>query len=320
MIDVVAFGELLIDFTCVNTDIDGYPTMTAHPGGAPANFLAALTQYGVKTAMLGKVGTDAFGKLLTGTLQQAGIETRGLVAADDVFTTLAFVTLDEHGDREFSFSRKPGADTCVTFEELDLSLIDEAKVFHFGTLSLTDNPSRATTYQAVKYAKSKGRLITFDPNLRKPLWADMADAKAQMLWGLEQADVVKISDEEVKFLFDLAPDSGAEKIMNDYGVKLVFVTCGADGCWFQSKNACGHVYGLSNLCVTDTTGAGDIFGGAAVAQVLQISKAPEDLVADELSSIVKFACAAAGLSTTKPGGISSVPPIDQVRELLEGMT
>lgn len=148
----------------------------------------------------------------------------------------------------------------------------------------------------------------------------MADAKAQMLWGLEQADVVKISDEEVKFLFDLAPDSGAEKIMNDYGVKLVFVTCGADGCWFQNKNACGHVYGLSNLCVTDTTGAGDIFGGAAVAQVLQISKAPEDLVADELSSIVKFACAAAGLSTTKPGGISSVPPIDQVREILEGMT
>ena len=146
MIDVVAFGELLIDFTCVNTDMDGYPTMTAHPGGAPANFLAALTQYGVKTAMLGKVGTDAFGKLLTRTLQQAGIETRGLVAADDVFTTLAFVTLDEHGDREFSFSRKPGADTCVTFEELDLSLIDEAKVFHFGTLSLTDNPSRATTY------------------------------------------------------------------------------------------------------------------------------------------------------------------------------
>lgn len=320
MIDVVAFGELLIDFTCVNTDMDGYPTMTAHPGGAPANFLAALTQYGVKTAMLGKVGTDAFGKLLTGTLQQAGIEARGLVAADDVFTTLAFVTLDEHGDREFSFSRKPGADTCVTFEELDLSLIDEAKVFHFGTLSLTDNPSRATTCQAVKYAKSKGRLITFDPNLRKPLWADMADAKAQMLWGLEQADVVKISDEEVKFLFDLAPDSGAEKIMNDYGVKLVFVTCGADGCWFQNKNACGHVYGLSNLCVTDTTGAGDIFGGAAVAQVLQISKAPEDLVADELSSIVKFACAATGLSTTKPGGISSVPPIDQVRELLEGMT
>ena len=142
-----------------------------------------------------------------------------------MFTTLAFVTLDEHGDREFSFSRKPGADTCVTFEELDLSLIDEAKVFHFGTLSLTDNPSRATTYQAVKYAKSKGRLITFDPNLRKPLWADMADAKAQMLWGLEQADVVKISDEEVKFLFDLAPDSGAEKIMNDYSVLcLVFDT------------------------------------------------------------------------------------------------
>ena len=145
MLDVVALGELLIDFATLSVDESGYPTMAAHPGGAPANFLAALTKFGAKTALLGKVGTDAFGKMLTGTLQKAGIETKGLVDDDNQFTTLAFVTFDDHGDREFSFSRKPGADTCLTFEELNLSLIDEAKVFHFGSLSLTDEPARSAT-------------------------------------------------------------------------------------------------------------------------------------------------------------------------------
>ena len=173
MMDVVALGELLIDFTCQSVDADGYPTMAAHPGGAPANFLAALSQFGAKTALLGKVGADAFGKLLTATLAKAGIETRGLIATDQVFTTLAFVTLDDTGNREFSFSRKPGADTCIAFEELDLSLIDEATVFHFGTLSLTDEPARSATCQAVDYAKKAGKLITYDPNLRKPLWTDL---------------------------------------------------------------------------------------------------------------------------------------------------
>ena len=182
MIDVVALGELLIDFATVNTDGDGYPSMAAHPGGAPANFLAALTKYGRSTALLGKVGDDTFGKLLTGTLRKAGIETRGLVATDDVFTTLAFVTFDDSGDREFAFSRKPGADTNISFEELDLTLIDEAKVFHFGTLSLTHDPARTATYKAVAYAKQQGKLITYDPNLRKPLWNDMDECKRQLIW------------------------------------------------------------------------------------------------------------------------------------------
>ena len=152
MYDVAALGELLIDFTCRSVDEDGYPTMAAHPGGAPANFLAALSKYGARTAMLGKVGTDTFGKLLTDTLRKVGIETKGLVASDEFFTTLAFVTLDENGDREFAFARKPGADTQLRFDELDLSIIDEARVFHFGTLSLTDEPARSTTYRAVEYA------------------------------------------------------------------------------------------------------------------------------------------------------------------------
>lgn len=229
-----------------------------------------------------------------------------------MFTTLAFVTLDEHGDREFAFSRKPGADTQLRFSELELPLIDDAKAFHFGTLSLTDEPARATTYRAVAYAKERGKLITFDPNLRKPLWKDLDTAKEQMLWGLSQTDVVKISDEEIEFLFGLNPQEGARKILNDYGVKLVFATCGADGCWFENQNACGHLDSLKGIKVVDTTGAGDIFGGSAVRKVLQIGKRPEELTEAELCETVRFACAAAGLSTTRPGGISSVPEEEEV--------
>ena len=316
MIDVVALGELLIDFATISADGEGYPTMAAHPGGAPANFLAALTKFGAKTALLGKVGTDTFGKLLTATLQKAGIETRGLIAADDVFTTLAFVTFDDQGDREFAFSRKPGADTCIAFEELDLTLIDEAKIFHFGTLSLTDEPARTATQKAVAYAKRKGKLITYDPNLRKPLWGDLEEAKRQLIWGLTQADVVKISDEEVEFLFGLGVEDGAKYILDNFGVKLVFVTCGAEGCFFKNAVAEGKVPSLSGIKVIDTTGAGDIFGGSAVWKLLQLSKAPETLNADELTEVVRFACTSAGLSTTRSGGISSVP---DMREVLERM-
>ena len=312
MLDVVALGELLIDFTCVSTDADGYPTMAAHPGGAPANFLAALTKFGAKTAMMGKVGTDAFGKLLLGTLNQAGISTDGMIVTDDVFTTLAFVTLDETGNREFSFSRKPGADTCITFEELNLKLIDEAKVFHFGTLSLTDEPARSATYKVVDYAKAAGKLVTYDPNLRKPLWKDLEDAKKQLIWGLTKADVVKISDEEVEFLFGLGVEEGADYILKNFDVKLVFVTCGADGCYFKNAVASGKVPSLSGIKVIDTTGAGDIFGGSAVWKLLQLGKAPETLNAEELTDAVTFACTSAGLSTTKPGGISSVHDYETV--------
>ncbi|MBQ3574238.1 MAG: carbohydrate kinase, partial [Clostridia bacterium] len=264
MIDVVALGELLIDFTMQSVDADGYPTMAAHPGGAPANFLAALAKFGKKTALLGKVGADKFGKLLKGTLEAADINTDGLIVSDDVFTTLAFVTLDEGGNREFSFARKPGADMYINFEELNLSIIDDAKVFHFGTLSLTDEPARTTTQKAVAYAKEKGKLITYDPNLRKPLWKDLETAKEQMIWGLHQADVVKISDEEVEFLFGLGVEEGAEYILKNFGVKLVFVTCGPDGCYYKNAIAAGKVPSLRNIEVKDTTGAGDIFGGSAV--------------------------------------------------------
>lgn len=305
-IEVVALGELLIDFACVSTDSDGYPTMAAHPGGAPANFLAALTKYGKHTALLGKVGQDSFGKLLLGTLDKAGIETAGIVQDPDTFTTLAFVTIDETGNREFSFARKPGADTQIRFDELNLSLIDNAKVFHFGTLSLTDEPARSATYQAVAYAKSQGKLITYDPNLRKPLWHSLEEAKKQLLWGLAQADVVKISDEEVAFLWGCTPEEGADKLLQEFGVSLAMVTLGPKGAYLKNRN--GSCYVTSpKVSPIDTTGAGDIFGGSAVSRLLNLGVAPQELTVSQMEAIGTFASTAASLSTEHSGGIPSIP-------------
>ena len=311
MLDVVALGELLIDFAAKSTDEAGYPTLAANPGGAPGNFLAALNAYGKKTAFLGKVGNDTFGHLLLKTLNGAGIETKGIVVDDSVFTTLAFVTFDESGDRSFSFARKPGADTQLTWEEIDKSLIDDAKVFHFGTLSLTDEPVRSATRKAVAYAKERGKLITCDPNLRKPLWPGEDAAREQMLWSLHQADVVKISDNEVEFLWDCTPEEGADKLLDEFGVSLAMVTLGPDGCLLKTKNAafraaCPRVHPI------DTTGAGDIFGGSAVARLLELEKPIPELTEADLAYIGSFAAAAASLSTESSGGIPSIPQKDAV--------
>lgn len=312
---VTALGELLIDFASLSSDESGYPTIKANPGGAPCNFLAALSAYGVKTAFFGKVGDDAFGELLINTLKGSGIETRGIIRDPDFFTTLAFVTFDNNGDRSFSFARKPGADTQIRFEELDLSLIDEAEVFHFGTLSLTDEPARTATRQAVEYARSRGKLISFDPNLRKPLWKSEDDAKAQMLWGLKRADIVKISDEEAEFLWGCDFTAAAEKLINDFGVSLAMVTLGPDGCYLKNKTASVRVK-TPKVCPVDTTGAGDIFGGSAVARLLEINKSPSLLCEDELSHIAEYAVAAASISTEKRGGIPSIPDRKTVNEKL----
>jgi len=311
MIDVAALGEVLIDFASRDTDANGYPLMQALPGGAPANFLAALTKYGKQAAFLGKVGDDAFGHLLVGTMKDAGIETRGIVIDPTVFTTLAFVTFDASGDRSFSFARKPGADTRLTWGEVDKSLIDEAKVFHFGTLSLTDEPVRTTTQKCVAYAKEAGKLITCDPNLRKPLWRSEKEAREQMLWSLHQADVVKISDDEVDFLWSCTPEEGADKLLKEFGVSLAMVTLGPKGCLLKTENAACQVSG-PKVSPVDTTGAGDIFGGSAVYRLLELNKAFAELTQEDLRYIGAFASTAASLSTEAPGGIPSIPQKDAV--------
>ncbi len=318
MYDVTAIGELLIDFACKSTDEAGYPTLAANPGGAPGNLLAALNAYGCKTAFLGKVGEDAFGRLLLGTLSQAGIETKGIVSDPNYFTTLAFVTLDETGNRTFSFARKPGADTQLSFEELDLTLIDDCRDFHFGTLSLTDEPMRSATRQAVAYARRQGKLISFDPNLRKPLWRDLEEAKRQILWGLAQSDIVKLSDEEGDFLWGCAPEAGAEKLHLEYGVRLAFVTLGPEGCYYSNGTVSGRAATPQGIQVVDTTGAGDIFGGSVLSRILRSGKAPEALTEEELRQATRFACCAASLSTQRYGGIPSVAPEGEVLALAEG--
>ena len=315
--DVVALGELLIDFAPHSVNEAGYPVLSANPGGAPGNFLAALTKYGCRTAMIGKVGDDAFGKALVKTLEDAGIDARGIRIDPNVFTTLAFVSLDASGNRDFSFARKPGADTCLTPEEVDEELIADAKVFHFGTLSLTDEPAAGATRHAIELAKRHGALISLDRNLRKPLWKREEDAREAIEWSLHQADIVKISDEEIDWLWGFSPEEGAEKLLREYGVSLVYATLGPKGCYAANGTNRVTVQSPSGIHVVDTTGAGDIFGGSAMSQFIRCKKTPADLTETELRRIVSFACTAASLSTQTHGGIASVPEYSDVTRKME---
>ena len=250
--------------------------------------------------------------MLLGTLERCGIDVSGLVQDEECFTTLAFVTFNREGDRAFSFARKPGADTQLRFEEIKLSLIDQAKAFHFGTLSLTDEPVRSATRAAVAYAKAKGKLITCDPNLRLPLWKEPEDARREMLWALSQADIVKISDEEVDFLWSCTPEEGAEKLLNVYGVKLAMVTLGPKGCYLKSRSGASAYCAGPQVSPIDTTGAGDIFGGTALACVLESGKDVLELDSAALQEIGTFASTAASLSTERSGGIASIPSREDI--------
>lgn len=315
MNQVIALGELLIDFAAQQTDEAGYPTMKANPGGAPANFLAALSKYGCSAGLIGKVGDDTFGTLLTETLKSAEIDTRGIVMDPECFTTLAFVTFDEKGERSFSFARKPGADTQLRWEEVKTKLMDECCVFHFGTLSLTGEPVRTATQKAVEYAKKTGKWLSFDPNLRLPLWDSREEAREQILWGLNQADIVKISDEEIKFLWNCDPDQGMEHLLTDFPLSLASVTLGPKGCIMGNKNGIVRV-SPPKVKPIDTTGAGDIFGGSAMSRLLRLKKEPDRLTMEEMEEISRFAVAAASLSTQRLGGIPSIPDEQEVEELI----
>jgi len=320
MAEVIALGELLIDFSSVSVSPEGYPTLAANPGGAPGNFLCALQTYGRSAAMVGKVGADSFGELLTSTLDARGIDTRGILRDPNVFTTLAFVTLDATGNRAFSFARKPGADTQLTAAEAESALqtlLPESRVLHFGTLSLTDEPARGATKRAVALAKARGKLISLDPNLRKPLWRSENEAREQMEWSLRQADIVKISDEEIDFLWGIGPEAGAQKLLAEYGVSLVYATLGPKGCYVANKNGSATVASPKGIHVVDTTGAGDIFGGSAMSRFLALGKHPSALTVAEMTDIVRFACCAASLSTQTHGGITSVVPMETVESYMK---
>ena len=314
MFDVVALGELLIDFTPNGKDENNNPILTAIPGGAPANFLASLAKFNKKTAFIGKVGDDMFGKLLSDTVEKAGIDISGIIKDKNYFTTLAFVSLSENGERSFSFARKPGADMMLSFEDIPENLLKETKIFHFGTLSMTGEPSKSATEKAVLKAKENGALISFDPNYRAPLWENVEDAKERMLWGLNHADIIKISDEEAEMLGCKSYEAFAKDLLSK-NAKLIFVTCGKDGCYFFNKNASGFVPAFK-VDTIDTNGAGDIFGGSALSKVLEFEKNPDLLNENELKETVIFACASAALSTTKHGAIPSIPNFDEISFLV----
>lgn len=304
-IRIVALGELLVDMVSEFSDDCGYPFLKSNPGGAPANFLAAAQECGVSTGFIGCVGDDMFGQMLKNTLESRNIDTRALQINSDCFTTLAFVKLDEGGDRSFSFARKPGADTQLRLDEAAKELIKDAQLFHFGSLSLTDEPARSATIEAVNLAKENGVAVSCDPNLRLPLWESAQEAKKWMSWAVSQADIVKISDEEAEFLFELTPEACAEKLISE-GAKTVFVTLGKNGCYFAGKDERGYAKG-PQVNAVDTTGAGDIFGGSAAAMLLN---------GKSVCEAAEYACHAASLSTEKKGGISSVVTTEEVRRHL----
>ena len=315
-IDVAALGELLIDFTHNGASAQGNPFYEANPGGAPCNVLAMLAKLGKRTAFIGKVGDDQFGHFLRQVGLEAGISMDGLVVDTHSHTTLAFVKTAENGDRDFSFYRDPGADALLTPDEVPEDIIARSKIFHFGSLSLTGEPVRSATQKAVALARAEGCILSFDPNLRPPLWGSLEQAREQINWGLAQCDVLKISDDELLFLTGERDfDAGAAKLNAQFpNLQLVNVTAGAQGSISYYQGLRVFQPGLSLGGVIETTGAGDTFCACVLNFLLEHGL--EQLTSEELSWMLRFANAAAYLVTTRRGAIRSMPEPEQVLALL----
>jgi fructokinase len=316
MFDVCALGELLIDFTPIGLSKNGNQLFERNPGGAPANVLTALAKLNKRTAFLGKVGDDQFGHFLEGVLTNQGIDTTGLLFSKDVPTTLAFVHLDEIGDRSFSFYRNPGADITLTTQELVKDVISKSRIFHFGSLSLTHEPVRNATLEALRVAKENQILVSYDPNLRPALWNSLEEAKEHILKGLEFADIVKISYDEFDFLMkSRSLEEGTQHLCEKYKVSILLVTMGEKGCFYRVGDQTGYNYGFKTATV-DTTGAGDAFFGGFLYKLVEFGRHPQELTGRDLVQITTFANGLAALSTTRLGGIPSMPTLKEVEEFL----
>ncbi len=315
--DVVALGELLIDFTENGLSEQGNPLLEANPGGAPCNVLSMLQKLGDKTAFIGKVGDDGFGHLLTKAVQEQGIDTTGLVYDNDVHTTLALVLKKENGDRDFAFYRNPGADMNLKEEEVNESLIASSSIFHFGTLSLTDESVKKATQKAVKAAKENGLTITFDPNLREPLWRSLEEAHEQVAWGLQQADVVKISDNEITWFTGIDNyDEGIAFLQKEYpNLKLICLSMGGDGSKAVYRDIHVAYPAFLQEATIETTGAGDTFCACMIHTVLE--NGIDYLDEEKLIEMLKFANAAASLVTTKKGALRVMPTKEEVETFIE---
>jgi fructokinase len=317
MYDVIALGELLIDFTANGQSAQGNGLFEANPGGAPCNVLSMLARLGRRTAFVGKVGQDMFGRLLRDTIQNVGIDSAALVLDPAANTTLAFVQTAPDGDREFSFYRNPGADELLRTDELPLSMLRETKIFHFGTLSLTREPVRSATKQAVAAAKEAGALLSFDPNLRPALWSGLDEAKAQIAWGLGQCDILKIADNELLFMTGEADfDKGAAILQKQYpNIRLLNVTAGAEGSYAYYQNLRVFHPGFHLGGTIETTGAGDTFCACVLHFALEHGL--DGLTEADLTEMLRFANAAAYLVTTKKGAIRSMPELSDIHRVLK---
>lgn len=316
MYDVVALGELLVDFTPCGMSDQDLPVYQANPGGAPCNVLSMLSKLGRKTAFIGKVGHDMFGKMLRRTLQEEGINDSGLVTSREVNTTLAFVQIDEHGDRDFSFYRNPGADMKLTSGEVDMALVEHTRLFHFGTISMTHDDVRRATRHAVSHAREKGSLISFDPNLRPPLWPSLELAREQMLYGCGVCSIIKIEMEELLFLTERpSMEEGLEALKRDFpNLRLILVTGGREGSWASYGNLLVHQPTFLNVKTIDTTGAGDSFFGSCLDWILETGL--DNLTEQQLADMLLFANAAASIVTTRKGAIRSMPTREEVFSLI----
>jgi len=309
--DVVALGELLIDFTSYGVSPGGMRLFEQNPGGAPANVLCALSNLGLKTAFIGKVGKDMHGDFLRKTLQCQNICTTGLVQDPNMFTTLAFVELSESGERSFSFARKPGADTCLRTDELNNIIIRNTKIFHFGSISLTTQPVRSATVSAVETAKLSGAIISYDPNYRALLWNNREEAMKRMRSVLSLVDVIKISDEETELITGAKSPEKASKILIDIGISCVVITLGAEGALIRTKTCLAKVKGIE-CRVVDTTGAGDSFWGGFLYKLVKSDKRPEELTEEDAKDFVQFANDVAALCVQKRGSIPAMPYLKDV--------
>ena len=313
--DVVALGELLIDFTDNGISEQGNTIFEANPGGAPCNVLAMLQKLGNRTAFIGKVGEDIFGTKLKGVLEEVGIDTAGLIVDKESRTTLAFVQTFEDGDRDFSFYRNPGADMMLTEEELNEDLIENCSIFHFGTFSMTHEGVRKATKKAIKKAKEKGSLISFDPNLRPPLWNSLDEAKEQVAYGLGQCDFLKISDNEIQwFTGEEDFDKGIEKLQKEYNIPLIVLSMGKDGSRAYYKNIKVDKLAFVQEKTIETTGAGDTFGGCCLHYILKYGI--DNLDEEKLDEMLTFANAAASIITTRKGALRVMPVKDEVEEFI----
>lgn len=313
--DVIALGELLLDFTMNGQSEQGNNMFEACPGGAPCNVLALLNKMGKKTAFIGKVGKDQFGALLRDTITEAGIDASNLMVDENVNTTLAFVHTFPDGDREFSFYRNPGADMMLTADEVNPEVVKDTKVFHFGTLSMTHEGVREATKKAVETAKANGCLVSFDPNLRPPLWSSLDLAKEQMEYGFGKCDILKISDNEIQFVSGKEDyDEGIAYLQETYNIPLILLTMGKDGSRAYYKGMRVERPGFSVKAI-ETTGAGDTFCGSSLNYLVDHDF--ENLTEEQLGEMLTFANAAAALVTTKKGAIKAMPVKEEVLELIQ---